>query len=479
MKFIARTIILLLLINGFLLYVHYNDAGNVKAQEEVKTYYTQEIEVTNRIDALYIRHHFRGLSDKQLDINWSTDSTERGCVSRDADSCERFNEGATAFVANENQQQTITYKIPKTTDMQNEMLFNNIFATLQGSIAQSTILHITDEVGIGGMWVNGLRKVGTESRELITYSLYRGAGGVEDLYWQKNDLALLYNGERIAVYGEQGDLEKFKETDAQLQNVSSTHSTVVFSDTSTPMTSSRFIIANENEIKGAMDRLVTNSISMKYSFTETDHLLKEVVSSILSGQMMGTSIAQAIYTEWNDTLNEEEHTDFISLLRKMSGKTLDAEDLDGIVSQVTGHDTSFFTRNITEQRSTYPFLLEDERSVTLNGEEQTDTHVILKDGKAFYSTTEILTPLGFTVTTNEQSIYIESADRKYRFPKRELFYVLNDRRYKVNTTPFEEIDGTFYFEENAFKRLFLLSIDKTDENIAIIPISSLIKEYGK
>ena len=44
--------------------------------------------------------------------------------------------------------------------------------------------------------------------------------------------------------------------------------------------------------------------------------------------------------------------------------------------------------------------------------------------------------------------------------------------------PFEIIDGEFYFEESWFKRLFLLSIDKTGETIQIVQISTMIEEVA-
>ena len=81
---------------------------------------------------------------------------------------------------------------------------------------------------------------------------------------------------------------------------------------------------------------------------------------------------------------------------------------------------------------------------------------------------EILNLAGYTITSNERSIYIENGIRKFRFPKKELFYVYNEQKYDVVTMPFEVLEGDFYFEESWFKRLFLLSIEKTADTIDII-----------
>ena len=40
--------------------MHYNDAGNATAKSDIQSTYSQEIEVMNRPDGLYIQHHFNG-----------------------------------------------------------------------------------------------------------------------------------------------------------------------------------------------------------------------------------------------------------------------------------------------------------------------------------------------------------------------------------------------------------------------------------
>ena len=75
---------------------------------------------------------------------------------------------------------------------------------LHGSSASYTLFHMTDETGIGGLWVNGLKQVGTKKMTNINYSLFRGKGEVKDLYWQRNNLPVLYAGDRLSVFGESG-----------------------------------------------------------------------------------------------------------------------------------------------------------------------------------------------------------------------------------------------------------------------------------
>ena len=103
----------------------------------------------------------------------------------------------------------------------------------------------------------------------------------------------------------------------------------------------------------------------------------------------------------------------------------------------------------------------------------------MKDGKTLYPAKNILDLAGYTVTSNERSIYIENDIRKFRFPKKELFYVYNEQKYNVVTMPFEILEDDFYFEESWFKRLFLLRIEKTADTIDIIRISTVLEEAAK
>lgn len=456
--------------------MHYREAGNAQAQDGTRGFYSQEIEITNRADALHIRHHFRGLPHKRLDIVWPTVSKDRTCHLENANSCVRLNEGTTAILEGENEQQSISYIIPKTNVMQERALFKSIFVTLRETDVSSTVLHITDETGAAGMWVNGLRKAGSKEMNLIDYSLYRGSGGVTDLYWQKNSIPLLYGGKKLVVYGKSGDVAKFKKTDELFSSLGAEHSTVVLDSWKTAVESSRFLISDTKDLETTFTTYVTNRIASNYSIGTDDGIAKQVMASIVSGQAIGSAKTQKIYAVLTEALTEQELGQLKSKAEQMRGEVIDAKTLDELVGSVLESSTSFFKRNMQEGPATYPFLLEDTRTLKLNDEAQVDTKVILKEGKSFYSASKVLSRMGFSMRTNENSIYVNAPNRSYRFPKKEKFYVFNDRKYELNAIPFKKIGEEYYFEENAFKRLFLLSIEKTNEEIQIIPISSLLKD---
>jgi len=153
--------------------MHFSQSGKASGEDLNARPYTQEIEVTNRSDALHIRHHFRDLSNGRYEIVWPEISTERSCYGPAETDCSRLDENMTALIDGEVDQQSISYVIPKSEPMHQAYLFKTPFVELHGAGVRSTELHLTDETGIGGLWINGLKQIGHKSLELIDYSLFR------------------------------------------------------------------------------------------------------------------------------------------------------------------------------------------------------------------------------------------------------------------------------------------------------------------
>ncbi|MEK5039671.1 hypothetical protein [Sporosarcina sp. FSL K6-3457] len=476
MKFIARTVVLLLIVNTLLVYMHYKQAGNVVAKESKITTYQQEIEVLNRSDALYVQHHFTNLSQGRHEIVWPEASTERACYPADETSCDRLDESLAAFVDGDNGNQSISYKILKEEPMKKTVLFNEPFAELHGASATSTLFHMTDETGNGGMWVNGLKQVGTKEMELIDYTLFRGSEEIQDLYWQQNRLPLVYAGKKLDVYGTTGNSDQFEPIDEALQAIDASHSTIVIDSTHPEVTSERFIVSANADVDHVSDLFLTSAMYARFSIPAKERMVAELTASILGDKVTGMKKSRQAYGKLIEVLTEEELRQLQELLGTRSGQEMTAAILDDLVGEVTGFRTSYFKTAMQDETMDKPFLFEDPREIQIDGTSQADIGIILKDGKTLYPAKTILSLAGYSVTTNEQSIYIESESRQFRFPKKELFYVYNERKFDVTMMPFEEFAGEIYFEENWFKRLFLLNIEKTADTINIVNLSALVEE---
>ena len=251
--------------------------------------------------------------------------------------------------------------------------------------------------------------------------------------------------------------------DAALRVLDTDHSTIVIDNESPAIDSSRFVVSGVSEIDRVSDRIFTNHMHSRFSISDNVGTA-EVIASILSGKPVGTNSARHIYQTFTETLTESETEKLKELLKVREGQAIDATVLDELVEEVTGFKTTYFKRSLQDNSARYPFLFEESRQVSLEGEVLPEVRIILKDGKTFYPAKQLLTIVGYDVKSNERSIYIENELRQFRFPKKELFYVYNERKFNVGTMPFEMLDDEFYFEESWFKRLFLLSIDKSGRN---------------
>ena len=479
MKFIARTVVLLLIVNLLLVYMHYKQEGDVIAKDADTSTYQQEIEVMNRSDALYIRHHFSGLSQGRHEIIWPEASIERSCYSAEVTSCGRLDDGLTAFVDGDNEKQSISYKVPKTSKMQQAVLFNEPFVVLQGATVASTQFHLTDETSSGGMWINGLKQVGTKKMDLIDYTFFQDAGGVQDLYWQQNSLPLVYEGKKLAVYGAAGTVDQFKEVYEALEAIGADHSAIVIDQTNIAVQSQRFIVSKNADLDKVSDLFLSSAMFARFSIPPQQRLVADIMASILGDRAMGMKQSRQAYDKLVVALTPEELERLKELASSKAGQDVSASILDDMVGEVTGFKTSYFKTAIEKETANYPFLFEDTREIQVDGKNYTDIAIVLKDGKTLYPAKSILSHAGYSIRTNEQSIYIESDGRQFRFPKKELFYVYNERKFDVGATPFEILAGEIYFEESWFQRLFLLTIDKKADTINIANLSTVLEEVAK
>ena len=272
----------------------------------------------------------------------------------------------------------------------------------------------------------------------------------------------------LSVYGQvDNDIENgFEEADAALQSINALHSTVIMDSSLPPLESARIVVSNMVDVEKVADRLIVNSLNTHYSIPADEQMTAEFLASLLSGKAVGTEKSHTVFEVFKQNVTVDELQKIIQSLE--NEQKITATFLDRLTGEVTGFATSYFKRNVSNEDLFYPFLLEDQRDVLLAGK-NIDIRLVLNDGKTLYPAEEILGKMGYTVTSNAQSLYIENDVRKFRFSFIEPFYVYNERKYDLVSSPFERIEGEFYFEENWFIRLFLVGIEKTADTINIVP----------
>ncbi|WP_153731186.1 hypothetical protein [Sporosarcina obsidiansis] len=479
MKTIIRIFLLLVGVNAGLIYLHYSQSATANGEKNHPDTYRQEIEVINRADGLYIRHHFYDLATGRYEIIWPEGSIDQGCWKEDSDTCSRLNEAGIVFDEGERDQQSITYKIPKKEPLRGRKLFKAPFALLQDAKPLTTVFHMTDEQNIGGMWVNGLERVGIADKERITYRLYRGVGFVNELYWQSNAIPISYSGNKMSVYGEGVEKKQIDQMEKMLEEIGGDHVSVILSPRNQTLYAQRFVVDKPENMSNVLKQMARMSVQSRFMIPADEPSMNSMLASILGDQAVGTKAEQGAFNRLKESLSEEQFNMFRQKVRDQIGQKLAAKELDHLLLEVTSFETQYFQKTMHEQRYSYPFLLMDPRKVLLDGNELKEAKVVVLEGKSFYPADEILTQMGYEITSNKQSIYIESPKRHYRFSKVEPFYVLNDRKYDYLEKPYTVINKKLYFDENWLRRIFLVLIEKSDESIAVEQIEQLIKEMEK
>ncbi|AXH98604.1 hypothetical protein DV702_02070 [Sporosarcina sp. PTS2304] len=479
MKAIVRILFLLAAVNGGLIYLHYSQFANANDDNEHVKNYRQEIEVINRSDGLYIRHHFYNLSADRYEIIWPKGSIDHGCLTEGSASCSRLNESTIAFDEGERDQQSITYKLPKKEPLTSRKLFKNPFVVLKDAKPLTTVFHMTDEQNIGGMWINGLEQVGTADKERITYRLYRGVGFVNELYWQPEAVPLAYSSNKLTVYGTNIEKKQIEQMKNMLEAVGGKHVSVVLSPRNQPLYAQRFIVEKSNQMNQVLKQVARMSVQSRFTLLADEPSMNSILASLLADEAVGTKAEQSVYKRLKESLSEEQYESFRQKIHSEIGHKLSAEKMDSLLLGITGFESQFFQKTIREQQFSYPFLLLDPRKVLVDSELAPAAKVVVENGKSYYPAEALLTRMGYQLTSNEQSIYIESPKRTYRFSKIQPFYVMNERKFDYKEKPYAYINQTLYFDENWFRRIFLVLIEKTEQSIEIEQIEKLIKEMEK
>lgn len=466
---------MLLLTNALLIYVHYQEANDSTKGNIDQLTYDQEIEMINRNDELIIRHHFSNLPQNRLEIVWPEESEQRTCHLEGEDTCSRLDNHVTAFTEGEETRQSISYVMPKNDSTVEGNMFTSVYATLHKANANTTIIHLADEINKGGMWITGLREVGNKSLDLIDYTLFLGEGAVPDLYWQRKRRNIVYSSDRVTIYSSNQSVhpEEVQKIENMLTIIDAPHTTIMLSDEHKLITSDRFIITEKKQMNIAVHQYVLNQFYKMYETSIEDKLAVEIAASFILNEEMGAESSRNAYNVLLSHLTSVEIKQITDKIQERHGQALDAGVLTQVFEEVTGYQTSFFTKNSQLDGQTYPLLLESPQVIIVSGTDRLEKRAVVMNNQVYYPISVVMKKLGYTVTWNDHSLYIENGTRKYRFPMRDYFYVYNQKRYATQSIPFERIENEFYFVESAMIRIFQLEIKKTSKDIEIMPIAIL------
>ncbi|WP_042471633.1 hypothetical protein [Bacillus ndiopicus] len=467
MKFAISFFVVLVSTISALLFMQFQVYSNQIDLEDSAFNYSQEIEIVYRGESLDIRQHFKNLPNEDVTIVWPSKAENPNCFIETEYSCSRLSEDLTTFNSGENRTQSLSYIIPLKGGLKSNQLMEDLFIKLKNGTVKFSTVHISTDSEIGGQWVTGLPLIGQQSLSLVNYSMFSGEGEVRDLYWKAGNLALQQATNTISVYAKNPTSIAFNEKLAKLKLLNDEHIAIVEGENNSDSQGKRILFLPQITTKQIQQSVIFAQLNAMYDFVDTPRWLKEVVASYLTGSTLGGERATTIVQTLTNQMTDEQLQKWLDELRALQGKEVTPSKLDEVLSTVFGIHTSYFSLN-ANSKEIFPFLFNDKRDVYIDEEKQNTVDVIFKEGLVLYSAQDLLNGLGYEATKGQNGYYVENATRAFRFPNEPGFYVFNQRRYNTISEPIVQVAGQYYIEESWLQRLFLVEIQKTEQNINLI-----------
>ncbi len=464
MKFAISFFTALLIAAGALLFMQYQVYSDQDVPTKDAYTYSQEIEITYRGGKLDIRHHFKNLPDDQVEIIWPATAIDRQCFLESETSCSRLSEDKKVFKAGEKQAQSISYVIPVEGGLTSPKLLKNIFTLLQNGAVGFSTVHISTDSATKGQWVTAVPMIGQQSLSLVNYTMFSGKGVVKDLFWQTGGVVLQKKTDGVSVYTRKGLSAEVSAAIDDVARISDEHIAII-EGTST-LEGHRMLFLPTLTVETVQKQVIMAQMEQQYDFGNSPLWIKHIVAMTISGETYGTPRALQVAETLNQLLDEEMKTDWKERIAQLKGQEISAQVLDEQLTEVLGTYTEYFSMNV-DTEETYPFVVNDHRSVYVNGQLADNIDVLLHEGKILYTADTLLQRLGYTTSIGENGYYVNSPTRVFRFPdNKHGFYVFNQRRYNIATSfPLHIVGGDYYIEETWMQRLFLIELLKDDETI--------------
>lgn len=461
---ISLIILLLGLVNGLLLYMHYTDSNANGQIDGAEFSYFQEIEVIKRSNEFVVRHHFKDLPSNRLEIKWPVKSDQRTCHLEDGESCVRLNEETTAFTEGKEQEQSISYVIPYENQTQN-VTVEKMFAELYDGAASQTMLHISDETNQQGMWLTGLPPIGKQSLDLISYFLYFGEGNVTDLYWKSVNDAMSYSANHLSIYGATLKDSEINNIEHVREILNIPYLSLLLTNDAPAYMSKQFIVTTKEQLPQDFERYIMERYDQHFTTKGEASIVKELVMSLYIDRPLGSMRTKEMLAELEEALSEDGWRRLQEEIAARHLQEVDAQTIDEILQTITGQHISYVERNQTVDKK-FPFLFEHGGKMIVE-EKPIEAPIVLKDNKKVYPLEELLTLSGFKIRENEHSYYIEKETERFRFPKNNDFYVHNNKRINLRKPVLERIAGQLYVEEATLVQVFKVQVEKRDTDMHV------------
>ncbi|WP_423409938.1 stalk domain-containing protein [Heyndrickxia sp. MSNUG] len=351
-----------------------------------------------------------------------------------------------------------------------EYILNDWLVSFSEREIASTRIEIVDRIHRKGTWVAGLPLKGYRQMEVVKYYVFEGLGENPSLYWQNRSLEKFSSQKGIQYYSNSQEQPGIYKFDSLKGLADKNHLSVIFNSENRNFHGNGLLLAASSLSKNELEQqLAISFLSQKIQgLGQNNKRLLEALASLIIKQPASNPKSQGIVKELQTKLTAEEINDFTLILAGVE-TSIDYTELNDQLAAIKGMETKFFTLNKQDESGLYPLLFNDGRRLIVNGQKIMDWDILLEGDSKLFPLIKTMSSLGnqTNVDSRMTSIEVTSNNSKYSFNLKNNTFVMNGKNFGLLENPFKIISGTVYIEGHWLQALFKVSVDESEEEIAL------------
>lgn len=345
-------------------------------------------------------------------------------------------------------------------------LLNDWMVVLKSAPVTKTRIEIVDQSYSKGTWAAGLPLKGYKQTELLHYYVFEGENSSPSLYWQEKNLIKLTGQKGIDYYTSHKE-QIIYEFDS-LETFSDNHLSVIISDGQRTVHGNGLLLAgNKLTDKELEQQLAAAFLSSKFGTDQVgDGWIVKALASLVTKQQPENAKSRAMVEELVNTLTSEEIAAFINYFSKE--RNFSGNSLDEYLSSIKGMNTNFFSMN-SQNQGVFPLLYTDARRVLVNGDENDELNVVIKDDKYLFPLVPTMDALGYQTKLEPEftTLEISSAGNTYFFNIKNKTFIHDGQSFGLLENPFHNLNGQWYLEKHWLYAIFKVRVSESEDRIIL------------
>jgi len=368
---------------------------------------------------------------------------------------------------------TVEYEINTNPDNQ-AFLLENWMIQMNGVEIANTIVKISELKNMSGSWAAGAPMTYHEGLDQLQYYVFEKNDAHIPLYWQKVPLSYTYIAEKIPVYTVGKTDSHFLNSSIVSQlNREKEFPAVILTEQINPLQSVSLIIENPE-----IDRNVLSSLWMEqfllsniWAGKDEENWVMNILAGIITEQPPTDEVKGQIYAELKSKLAKNEVSKFISSILQTDQKITSLGEIDQLLGQIKGLNTSFF-QDIAKEQTVGPLYFFTDEPIYVRNHKLENDRVYWLDHVYYFPIEPIVKKLNYQFEQiSENEIFLTNGKTTFRFYENKDFFLLNEEQYGLLTKdgklPYLTIKNEFYMQEEFFRKVFRIEINHQNNQFFI------------